>query len=84
MSKQTHPVETGERIGVQARVAELMEQHGSYRAVGEAIGMAYTFVFKMHKGMVRSPRPEALRKLGLDPQSGSYKRLRRVPRRGTK
>lgn len=61
-------------VSVQERVAELVREHGSYRAAGEAVGVMYTYLHRMSKGC-NTPPAHTLRKLGLEPGIPSFKRL---------
>ena len=54
-------------ITVQERVAELVREHGSYRAAGEATGVSFTQLHGLATGraIVNHTRIETIRKLGL-------------------
>lgn len=60
------------------RIAQLVEQHGSYRAAGYALGIEHAHLWRMAKGE-KEPSAATARKLGLS-KVVSYKA---IPTKGT-
>lgn len=63
-------------VTVPERVAELVAEHGSYRAAGAAVGIDFALLHKLALGKKRAGGV-TLRTLGLDPSSGMFGRLTR-------
>lgn len=70
------------RVTVAERVAELVRQHGSYQAAGDAIGMDRTHLWKIANNR-KGAGKVVLKTLGLDPGSASYCLLTSGPERAT-
>ena len=47
------------------RVAQLVAQHGSYRAAGKALGMNHVYLYRIAHSK-RGPSADALAKMGLE------------------
>lgn len=47
-----------------ARIAELLEIHGTYRAAGKAIGVSHSYLYRVHSGE-KEAGDGLLAKLGL-------------------
>ena len=58
MSKYTTPAE---------RIAELVYEHGSYRAAASALGVGHVYLYRVARGQ-RSISPKILLALGLEKQ----------------
>lgn len=59
---------------LQATVAALIKQHGSLRKAGDATGINYAYLQRLHKGIKNNPTPEVLARLGLEKRS-TYRSL---------
>ncbi len=51
---------------LEARIIEVVREHGSYRAAGKALGIDYVYLCRMKHGLRLNPSDDALRKLGLE------------------
>jgi len=50
---------------IQLRIGALLRQHKSYRAIGDAIGVDHTVLYKLHAGKLTGATDATLAKLGL-------------------
>lgn len=50
---------------IQDRIEQLMEEHGSLRAVAERVGLSWPYLHRLRRGEQNSPSDETLAKLGL-------------------
>lgn len=51
---------------LEKRIIEVVREHGSYRAAGNALGINYVYLCRMKHGARLNPSDDALRKLGLE------------------
>jgi len=52
-------------MNIKRTVAALVKQHGSYRKAGQAVGIGYSYLFKLATGANKNPTLDTLRKLGM-------------------
>jgi hypothetical protein len=62
---------------VKERVAELLAEHGSYRAAADATKVDHAYLSRLLKGEKAHPSDTTLRKLGLIPQPYYRRSIRR-------
>jgi len=52
-------------MNIKRAVADLVKAHGSYRKAGAAVGVGYSYLFKLATGANKNPTVDTLRKIGL-------------------
>lgn len=50
---------------LQARIDQLVQQHGSLRAVARVMECSPPYICRLRSGVTKNPGPAVLRKLGL-------------------
>ena len=63
-----------QRVSVKERVDELVAEHGTYRAAGEAVGIDFSVLHRVAHGK-KGVGKVILRRLGLDFKSATFTRL---------
>ena len=53
------------RTALQKRIDELVKEHGTLRAAGEALQVDHTLLWRIQRGKRASASDETLKKLGL-------------------
>jgi transcriptional regulator with XRE-family HTH domain len=61
---------------LEERIAELVNQHGSLRALARVMGCSPPYICRLRAGVTKNPGPAVLRKLGLR-RVVTYERLKR-------
>jgi len=64
----------GMAVTLAERIDELVAEHGSLRALAQALGYSPPYICRLRAGVTKNPGPEVLQKLGLR-QVVTYERL---------